>query len=74
MISVALISLFVRETLKSFTKSENKNDLSLLLEDLASKRINPVIDKKFPLEFAAQAVECFASGKSSGLIVVSPYL
>jgi NADPH:quinone reductase-like Zn-dependent oxidoreductase len=73
MISVALISLFVKETLKSFLQSEN-DDLSLLLEDLARKRINPVIDKKFPLEFSAQAVEHFASGKASGHIIVLPHL
>jgi NADPH:quinone reductase-like Zn-dependent oxidoreductase len=73
-ISVALISLFVKETLKSFLLSEDKDDLSLLLEDLARKRINPVIDKKFPLEFSAQAVEHFASGKASGHIIVLPHL
>jgi NADPH:quinone reductase-like Zn-dependent oxidoreductase len=74
MISVALISLFVKETLKSFLQSDDKDELSLLLEDLARKRINPVIDKKFPLEFSAQAVEHFASGKASGHIIVLPHL
>jgi NADPH:quinone reductase-like Zn-dependent oxidoreductase len=74
MISVALISLFVKETLKSFTQSENKDDLSLLLEDLARKRINPAIDQKFPLEFSAKAVGHFASGHASGHVVVSPSL
>jgi NADPH:quinone reductase-like Zn-dependent oxidoreductase len=74
MISVALISLFVKETLKSFLQSEDKDELPLLLEDLARKRINPVIDEKFPLEFSAQAVEHFASGKASGHIIVLPHL
>ena len=74
LMATALLSLFIKESIKAFTQSENKDDLSVLLEDLARKRINPVIDKKFPLEFAAQAVEYFASGKSSGHIVVSPSL
>jgi NADPH:quinone reductase-like Zn-dependent oxidoreductase len=74
LVATALLSLFIKESIKSFIQSEDKDELPLLLEDLARKRINPVIDKKFPLEFSAQAVEHFASGKASGHIVVSPSL
>ena len=74
LMATALLSLFIKESLKAFTQSENKDDLSVLLEDLARKRINPVIDKKFPLELSAQAVEHFASGKACGHVIISPSL
>lgn len=74
LMATALLSLFIKESLKAFTQSENKDDLSVLLEDLARKRINPVIDKKFPLELSAQAIEHFASGKACGHVIISPSL
>ena len=74
LMKTALLSFFIKESMKAFTQSENKDDLSMLLEELARKQINPVIDKKFPLELSAQAVEHFASGKASGHVIISPYL
>ena len=72
--ATALLSLFIKESIKAFTQSENKDDLSVLLEDLASKRITPTIAKKLPLELSAQAVEHFASGKACGHVIISPSL
>ena len=74
LMATALLSLFIKESIKAFTQSENKDDLSVLLEDLASKRITPVIAKKLPLELSAQAVEHFASGKACGHVLISPSL
>jgi NADPH:quinone reductase-like Zn-dependent oxidoreductase len=74
LMATALLSLFIKESIKAFTQSENKDDLSVLLEDLASKRITPVIAKKLPLELSAQAVEHFASGKACGHVIISPSL
>lgn len=74
LMATALLSLFIKESIKAFTQSENKDDLSVLLEDLARKRITPVIAKKLPLELSAQAVEHFASGKACGHVIISPPL
>lgn len=74
LIKTALLSFFIKESMKAFLASENKDDLSMLLEELARKQINPVIDKKFPLELSAQAVEHFASGKACGHVIISPSL
>ena len=74
LMATALLSLFIKESIKAFTQSENKDDLSVLLEDLARKRITPVIAKKLPLELSAQAVEHFASGKACGHVIISPSL
>jgi NADPH:quinone reductase-like Zn-dependent oxidoreductase len=74
MIVTPVQSLFIKESMRSFVQSESKDDLSVLLEDLASKRINVVIDKKFPLELSTQAVEYFASGKACGHVVIAPFL
>ena len=74
LMKTALLSFFIKESMKAFTQSENKDDLSMLLEELARKQINPVIDKKFPLELSAQAVEHFASGKACGHVIISPHL
>jgi NADPH:quinone reductase-like Zn-dependent oxidoreductase len=45
LVATALLSLFIKESIKSFIQSEDKDELPLLFEDLARKRINPVIDK-----------------------------
>ena len=74
LIKTALLSFFIKESMEAFLASENKDDLSMLLEELARKQINPVIDKKFPLELSAQAVEHFASGKACGHVIISPHL
>jgi NADPH:quinone reductase-like Zn-dependent oxidoreductase len=74
LIATTVQSLFIKESIKSFIQSEDKDELPILLEDLARKRINPVIDKKFPLELSAQAVEHFASGKACGHVIISPSL
>jgi NADPH:quinone reductase-like Zn-dependent oxidoreductase len=74
LMATALLSLFIKESIKAFTQSENKDDLSVLLEDLARKRITPTIAKKLPLELSAQAVEHFASGKACGHVIISPSL
>jgi NADPH:quinone reductase-like Zn-dependent oxidoreductase len=73
-IATAMQSFFIKESMKAFTQSENRDDLYVLLEDLAKKRIDPVIDKKFPLELSAQAVEHFGSGKACGHVIISPSL
>jgi NADPH:quinone reductase-like Zn-dependent oxidoreductase len=70
-IASAVQSLFIKESMKAFIQSESKDDSSVLLEDLAKKRINPVIDKKFPLQLSSQAVERFASGKACGHVIIS---
>jgi len=72
--ATAVQSLFVKESMKTFIQSDDRDDLPVLLEDLAQKRISPVIAEKFPLEFSAQAVEYFASGKSHGHVVIAPSL
>jgi NADPH:quinone reductase-like Zn-dependent oxidoreductase len=74
LMATAVQSLFIKESMKAFTQSENRDDLYVLLEALARKRIDPLIDKKFPLELSAQAVERFASGKACGHVIVSPSL
>jgi NADPH:quinone reductase-like Zn-dependent oxidoreductase len=71
-IAAAVQSLLIRESMKDFLASESKDELSVILEDLARKRISPVIDKKFPLELSAQAVERFASGTACGHVIISP--
>ena len=72
LIATAVHSLFIKESMKSFTQSDNKEDLPLLLADLAKKQISPVIAKKFPLELTAQAIEHHASGKAQGHVVIAP--
>jgi NADPH:quinone reductase-like Zn-dependent oxidoreductase len=72
--ATAVQSLFIRESMNGFLASESKDELSVLLEALARKRIDPLIDNKFPLELSAQAVERFASGKACGHVIVSPSL
>ena len=68
----ALLSPFVRQHLVMFVSSENAADLVALNEVIDRGALRPVVEKAFPLEQAAAAVDHVASGASRGKIVVTP--
>jgi NADPH:quinone reductase-like Zn-dependent oxidoreductase len=73
MVAAALLSIFVKENLRSsFNLTNDKEVLSVLLEYLKNRKITPVIVEKFPLKLCAKAVERFASGQAQGHVLVAP--
>ena len=65
-----LLSLFVGQKLRAFVSTENGEDIGALRELIDSGRLKPVIDRSFPLEDAAEAIEYLEQGKARGKLVL----
>jgi NADPH:quinone reductase-like Zn-dependent oxidoreductase len=72
-IRAMLLSPFVRQTLAPLANSENAADLTVLAELVESGTVTPVIDRTYPLEEAAEAIERMQAGQARGKLVVSVF-
>lgn len=66
-----LMSPFVGQQLKALTCSENQADLIVLKELIEAGRIQPAIDRTFPLAEAAEAIRYLADGSARGKVVIT---
>ncbi|MEJ2759615.1 MAG: NAD(P)-dependent alcohol dehydrogenase, partial [Anaerolineales bacterium] len=55
----------------SFMANINQEDLSVMKELLASGKVKPVIDRRYPLEQTADALRYIGEGHAQGKIVIS---
>ena len=69
-VGAALLSPFVRQHLVMFVSSENAADLVALNDDIDRGALRPVVERAFPLEQAAAAVDHVAAGATRGKIIV----
>ena len=67
-----MLSPLVGQTLKTFIASENGTDLAALATLIESGAVAPHIDRSFPLERAAEALQYVADGHARGKVVVAP--
>jgi NADPH:quinone reductase-like Zn-dependent oxidoreductase len=70
-IRAALLSPFISQTLVRFTASENATDLATLIELIESRRVQPAVERAYPLEEAAAAVQHMTDGRARGKVVVT---
>jgi len=66
-----LLSLFVRQKLRSFVSSERHEDLVTLRELLEAGKVTPVVDRTFPLSEARDAILYMREGRVNGKVVVA---
>ncbi|MHA2111175.1 MAG: NAD(P)-dependent alcohol dehydrogenase [Candidatus Hodarchaeales archaeon] len=66
-----LISLFGNKKLGSMLPIPNQDDLIFLKELLETRKVVPVIDKRYPLSKAAEAIRYLGEGRAQGKIVIS---
>ena len=66
-----LMSLFIRQKLRSISAKVGTADLQLLQELIGEGKVTPVIDRTFPLAEAAEAVRYLAQGHSKGKVVIT---
>ncbi len=66
-----LFSPFVTQKLRAFVAKANPTDLAYLAELIASGKITPVIDKRYPLEAAADAVQYIREKRAHGKVVIT---
>jgi NADPH:quinone reductase-like Zn-dependent oxidoreductase len=65
------LSPFVSQTLVPFVARPNKEDLTLICELVATGKVTPVIDKRFRLGDAPEAIRYLETGHARGKIVVT---
>jgi NADPH:quinone reductase-like Zn-dependent oxidoreductase len=62
---------FGTKKLKSLSAKANKKDLEFLVSLLDKGRIKPVIDRRYPLDKAADAMDYLRQGHSSGKVIIN---
>jgi len=72
-IKAAALNPFVGQTLKSFTAEVTGQALKEVGDLIESGRINPVIDRAYPLAEAAAAVRLVEEASPSGKVIVTIY-
>lgn len=66
-----VLSLFVSQRLGTFISSENAADLDALRELVESGDVRAAVDRIYPLEDTAEAIDQLVSGRAGGKIVVT---
>jgi NADPH:quinone reductase-like Zn-dependent oxidoreductase len=70
-IKALLLSVFVKQTLRTLQAKENSEDLQLLRELIEAGKVTPVIDKTYSLSEAAQAIRYLETGRARGKVVIT---
>jgi NADPH:quinone reductase-like Zn-dependent oxidoreductase len=66
----ALLSPFLRHSLRSLFAEPRQADLQLLRELIEGGRLTPVVDRTYPLAEAPDAIRYLADGRARGKVVV----
>ena len=66
-----LLSRIGRKKVRFFIAKINRKDLALLADLLAAGKVVPVIDRRYPLSAAAEALRYLAEGHAQGKIVLT---
>jgi NADPH:quinone reductase-like Zn-dependent oxidoreductase len=70
--SRGIFARFLRQRIRMFVAKIRPDDLALIADLCASRKITPVIDRAFPLSEAAEAVRCVEGGHPRGKVLVLP--
>ena len=70
-VGAALLSPFVRQKLVMLVASENGADLAELTEVVERGGLRPALERTFPLEEAADAIDHVSAGRARGKVVVT---
>src|SRR5215472_3147989 len=68
-VKMALLSPAVSQRMVFFLAHQNKDDLAVLRELLATGKVAPVIDRTYPLTEAAEAIRYLEAGHARGKVV-----
>ena len=66
-----LLSLFVRQRLRSFVSRERQEDLETLRELLEAGKVTPAIDRTFALSEVPEAIRYLREGRARGKVVIA---
>jgi NADPH:quinone reductase-like Zn-dependent oxidoreductase len=66
-----VVSLFVRQWLRSFFSKPREADLVVLKEFIEAGKVTPVIDRAFPLSETAEAIRYVGERSTQGKTVIT---
>lgn len=72
LIGIFVLSPFLRRKMVFFIAKVNRKDLTILRDYMATGKITPVIDRRYPLSEAADAFRYMAEGHARGKVVIVP--
>jgi NADPH:quinone reductase-like Zn-dependent oxidoreductase len=70
LLGLLLLKPFVRQALRNFVASDKAADLQALTALIESGQVTPVVDRTFPLDEAATAVQYMHEGRARGKVVL----
>jgi len=70
-INALVSSLFVSQTLRTFTAVPNGEDLAALKELIEAGKVTPVIDRTYPLNEVPDAIRYLEEGHTQGKVVIT---
>ncbi len=71
MLQLMFMSMTGAKNMKSMLANVNQKDLLIILELIKEGKVKPIIDKRYPLSEAAEAVRYLEEGHARGKIVVT---
>ena len=66
-----VVSLFVRQRLRSFFSKRKREDLVVLNKLIEAGKVTPVIDRTFPLNAAPEAIRDVGERSTQGKTVIT---
>ncbi len=70
-INALVSSLFVSQTLRTFTAAPNSEDLAVVKELIEAGKVTPVIDRTYPLNEVPDAIRYLEEGHTQGKVVIT---
>jgi NADPH:quinone reductase-like Zn-dependent oxidoreductase len=70
-IKVCARSWLLRENFKFFVANINQNDLTIFGRLIAAGKVTPVVDRRYPLNKAADAMAYAEEGHARGKVVIT---
>ena len=71
LITALVLSRFVSQKLVTFLARPNREDLNIMRELMAAGKLRPVIDRRYRLSEAPEAVRYLEAGHAQGKVVIT---
>ena len=71
LITALVLSWFVSQKLVTFLARPSKEDLAIMRDLMATRKVTPVIDKRYSLSEVPEAIRYLEEGHAKGKVVIA---